>query len=363
MRTAAVQALVLVDVQNAFVTGADAVPDAADLLAAVGLMLTQARRAGSLVIQLQNDGRPGTPDEPGQPGWALHLAPAEHEAVIRKAHDDGFRGTALAELLAERGVARIAVAGLMSEMCLAATARSALDRGLGVVLPHDAHATCDIPAVPWYGQGVPATIAARVAEWSLGDEIELVASAHSVEFTQLEQPQRPAHADRGEPRKVSFDLPGYARRSREGPCFVCAILAGHPDYSRHLVYEDDDTIAFLADPGTLLGYCLVAPKRHVESWVNDLTEAEYLALQAVVHRVARAVEATVPTERMYSLCLGSQQGNAHLHWHVAPLPPDVPYERQQFQALMAENGVLDLADASREALAREIRSHIERDGR
>lgn len=55
--------------------------------------------------------------------------------------------------------------------------------------------------------------------------------------------------------------------------------------------------------------------------MHELEEHDHLALQAVVHRVARAVAAAVPTERMYALSLGSAQGNAHLHWHVAPLPP------------------------------------------
>lgn len=31
---------------------------------------------------------------------------------------------------------------------------------------------------------------------------------------------------------------------------------------------------------------------------------------------------------VHSLTLGSRQGNAHLHWHVAPLPAGVPYDRQ-----------------------------------
>src|SRR5215469_4680712 len=158
--------------------------------------------------------------------------------------------------------------------------------------------------------------------------------------------------------KRPFDVEQYARRSREGPCFVCAILDGHPDYRHHDVYEDADTIAFLSRYPTLRGYCLVAPKRHVESWLNDLTEAQFLALQGVVYRVARAVAMTVPTERMYSLSLGSRQGNAHLHWHIAPLPPGVPYHQQQFHALMAENGVLDITDLAQAALARAIRSHL-----
>ncbi len=53
-----------------------------------------------------------------------------------------------------------------------------------------------------------------------------------------------------------------------------------------------------------------------------------------------AVAGALPTGRMYSLSLGSQQGNSHVHWHVAPLPPGVPYEQQQFYALMSEHRIL-----------------------
>jgi diadenosine tetraphosphate (Ap4A) HIT family hydrolase len=164
--------------------------------------------------------------------------------------------------------------------------------------------------------------------------------------------------DGPQPARVAFDIEQYVRRSREGPCFVCSILAGHPDYSHHDVYEDADTIAFLARWPTLLGHCVVAPRRHVESWVCDLDEPQFLAFQRVVYRVARALAAAVPTERMYALSLGSQQGNAHLHWRLAPLPPGVPYHQQQLSALSAEHGVLDVDDNSQAALARAIRSHL-----
>ena len=183
MEAAAVQALVIVDVQAVFVTGGHAVPEAETLIARIAGLLARARQAGSLLIHLQNDGRPGTEDEPGQPGWELQLPPAGTERVIRKAHDDGFRGTALASTLLAHRVKRLALAGVMSEMCVSATARSALEKGFGVVLPHDAHATCDIPAAPGLGVAVPAAIVARVTEWALGDEIELVRSAAPVTFT------------------------------------------------------------------------------------------------------------------------------------------------------------------------------------
>jgi len=156
--------------------------------------------------------------------------------------------------------------------------------------------------------------------------------------------------------RMQMDTERYARRAREGPCFICRMLAGDPRYRHHVVFEDECTVAFLNKHPTLLGYTLVAPRRHAESWVRDLTESEFLALQSVVRQVALAVEAVLPTERMYSLSLGSQQGNAHLHWHIAPLPPGVPYEQQQYCALMTEHGVLDISDHEQADLASRLRS-------
>lgn len=63
----------------------------------------------------------------------------------------------------------------------------------------------------------------------------------------------------------------------------------------------------------------------------------------VVHGVASAVETVFAPERTYPLSHGSRRDNAHVHWHIAGLPPEVPDERQQFYALMSENGVRPVA--------------------
>jgi histidine triad (HIT) family protein len=69
----------------------------------------------------------------------------------------------------------------------------------------------------------------------------------------------------------------------------------------------------------------------------------------------------VPTERIYILSLGSQQGNAHVHWHVAALPPGVPYGQQQYHALMVETkGVLALTPEEQLALATRLRQALRR---
>jgi diadenosine tetraphosphate (Ap4A) HIT family hydrolase len=168
--------------------------------------------------------------------------------------------------------------------------------------------------------------------------------------------------DNPQPAKVAMDTKDYAVRvqriRQEGRCFICRVIDRTHSYSHHVVYEDADTIVFLNRYPTLVGYCLVSPRKHVEDWARDLSEAEFLTFQRVVHRVAGAIAATVPTERVYSLSIGSQQANAHVHWHVAPLPPGVPYEHQEFNALLKENGILDISEADQAELARTIRSHL-----
>jgi diadenosine tetraphosphate (Ap4A) HIT family hydrolase len=159
-------------------------------------------------------------------------------------------------------------------------------------------------------------------------------------------------------QREPMDLAAYARRSTRGLCFVCATVAGDPDYKHEIVYEDEAHIAFLSRYPTQLGYLLVAPKVHIEHVVRDLDPAGFLAIMAVVRRMALAVEAVVPTERTYLLSLGSQQGNSHLHWHIVPLPPGVPYEQQQYHALMAENGIIPWSPAQAAELAAKLRAAL-----
>jgi ATP adenylyltransferase len=136
------------------------------------------------------------------------------------------------------------------------------------------------------------------------------------------------------------------------------MVAGWLD-GNHGINQDDHVIAFLNKYPMLYGYALVAPADHREHVIGDFTLEEYLALQAAVYRVAEAVRRTVAPERVYILSLGSQQGNRHAHWHIAPLPAGAPLEQQQLEALRAENGILDLTDAEMQNLAQRIRENLD----
>ena len=153
--------------------------------------------------------------------------------------------------------------------------------------------------------------------------------------------------------RQTFDLESYLERIQSGPCFICEMVAGRLS-GNHIVQQSDDFIIFLNRYPVLYGYTLVAPAQHKEQVTGDFSLEDYLALQQIVYRTAEAVRKSVATERVYVLSLGSQQGNRHVHWHIAPLPFGVPFKEQQLEALKMENGILAIPDDEMERLARQI---------
>ena len=158
--------------------------------------------------------------------------------------------------------------------------------------------------------------------------------------------------------RMHFDLNAYIEKIQSSPCFICEMAAGRLN-GNHVIQQSDDFIIFLNKYPVLYGYVLVAPARHKQQVTGDFSLDEYLALQQIVYRTAEAVRKTINTERVYILSLGSQQGNSHVHWHIAPLPFGVPFKEQQLEALNVENGILDIPDDEMENLARQIRKNMD----
>lgn len=159
------------------------------------------------------------------------------------------------------------------------------------------------------------------------------------------------------PERKPFEIQAYLERIQTGPCFICQMIAGDAA-GNHIIYRDESVIVFLNKYPTLYGYTLLAPVKHLEQVTGDFTLAEYLDLQRRVYQVAEAVRQSVESERVYILSLGSQQGNRHVHWHIAPLPAGVPFEQQQLEALSSKHGILDMSDAEMAALAERIREKL-----
>ena len=156
------------------------------------------------------------------------------------------------------------------------------------------------------------------------------------------------------------DVSELHRASESGLCFICEFLSGNPEFDHAVLDETDTAVAFLNRYPTLFGYALVAPKRHVEQVTGDFSEEEYVALQALIYRVSEAIRKVLAPERIYILSLGSQSANAHVHWHIAPLPPGVPPEEQQYHALMHEYGMIETSRQERFDFVKKVRAVLGR---
>lgn len=168
-----VDALLVVDVQRNLLEGSRAIPAAEDFVSRLGALLDCARAAGAPIFHMQNDGVTGSDEAPHTPGWEIHprAAPTGNEMLFRKTVDDGFADTSLDEVLRSARIRRIAVAGLLSEMCVSATVRGAMARGYDVVLVQDCHATYDLGEIEHH-------VVSMVAEHALGDQVSIAPSAN-----------------------------------------------------------------------------------------------------------------------------------------------------------------------------------------
>lgn len=164
---------------------------------------------------------------------------------------------------------------------------------------------------------------------------------------------------RPEPKKCKryiVDWEEMHRQYQTGPCFICGIATKKADFPADIVYEDDTTIAFLDKFQILYGYTLVCPKEHKEHVTGDFSLEEYLDLQQKLYLISEAVRQEAGAERVYLLTLGSQQGNSHVHWHIAPLPYGVLYKEQQLAIFRRDP--LSISEKERIELAAKIRKRI-----
>lgn len=149
----------------------------------------------------------------------------------------------------------------------------------------------------------------------------------------------------------------YLAERATGPCFICEIVAGKARRRAHeVVYEDERTIAFLSSMPTHYGQTLVCPKRHIATVVGGMELDEYLDLQRIIYMIGRAVERAVEPERIYIATFGSNQVNAHVHFHILPLPKGIPVREQQMASMMVEVvGRLELTNDEWKELQTKIR--------
>lgn len=88
------------------------------------------------------------------------------------------------------------------------------------------------------------------------------------------------------------------------------IIAGEiPCYK---VAEDDRHIAFLDINPIAEGHTLVVPKHEV-SYIFDLPEDEYVALELFARKVAAGLQKAVPCKRIAEAVIGLEVPHTHIH--------------------------------------------------
>ena len=83
------------------------------------------------------------------------------------------------------------------------------------------------------------------------------------------------------------------------------------------VAESEDYYAFLDISPLALGHTLVIPKKVEDDYIFHLDEATYDGLWAFARKVAQALKAAVPCQRMGVAVLGMEV--PHTHIHLVPL--------------------------------------------
>ncbi len=136
-------ALIVIDVQEEYFGGRLPIqaPPRDESLALIGEAMDAATAAGVPVIVVRHTGQPGSGTfEPESAQWQLRpeVADRPHDALIDKQLPGSFTGTQLQEVLAERDVDHITIAGYMTNVCCDTTARQALHMGMGATILHDA---------------------------------------------------------------------------------------------------------------------------------------------------------------------------------------------------------------------------------
>lgn len=151
------RALIVIDVQNEYVTGNLLIecPTVQGSLRNIGRAMDAARDSGIPVVVVQNHAPAGSPlFARGSHGWELHetvaLRPRDH--YLEKTLPSAFAGTDLAAWIARNDIDTLAVTGYMTHNCVASTVNHALHAGLAVEVLSDATG-----AVPYANRAGRAT--------------------------------------------------------------------------------------------------------------------------------------------------------------------------------------------------------------
>lgn len=171
--------LVIIDAQMEYVDGKVPLAGIGPALDTLADLLARARAAGSPVVHVVHQGKPGGLFDPETGGLvAPQATPQDGEQVVGKTLPNAFANTGLHDVLQGIGRPSVTFAGFMTHMCISASARSALDHGYGITVAADATATRALPDP--LGGVLSAEAVHRAALAALADRFGAVVPASAI---------------------------------------------------------------------------------------------------------------------------------------------------------------------------------------
>lgn len=110
----------------------------------------------------------------------------------------------------------------------------------------------------------------------------------------------------------------------------------------YIVYEDDQSLAFLDINPLAAGHTLVIPKKEVD-YIFDLDESTYTSLMLAAQKVAKAIDRWTTAQRVGIAVVGLEVPHAHIH--LVPIngihdidfaKPKLKFTSEEFQKICAE---------------------------
>ncbi|CAI6336630.1 unnamed protein product [Periconia digitata] len=143
-------ALIIIDAQNEYSSGALKVTNAKESGDTIAKLLDRYRKANGKIIHVLHETPEGAPVF--TPGTELakefeQVKAKDGETVIGKKFPGAFEQTELNDTLKSWGIEKVVLVGYMAHVCVSTTAREAMQKGYQVVLVEDAIGDRDIPGV------------------------------------------------------------------------------------------------------------------------------------------------------------------------------------------------------------------------
>ena len=93
-------------------------------------------------------------------------------------------------------------------------------------------------------------------------------------------------------------------------CVFCKII--EKEIPAHIVYEDEDIIAFLDKTQYVRGHIMVVPKKH-SRWLWDMEPEDYQKLAEKTHYLANVLRKAFKTEWIEQIVAGMGIPHTHIH--------------------------------------------------